>query len=292
LKAVAAVIALNEERTIAKVIAHATRHVEKILIVDGGSRDDTALIAEAMGAEVIRHDRSLGKEASLRSCFEWAKTTTADVLITLEGGGYHYASFIPALLTAIQEKNADIAVGSRSSRTEGLAHSRRVGGRGFDKLSVARVGGRVVDSQSGFRAFSRRAIESVVAAENEMEVDTGILTEASKGELRIIEVPIAMIHSGKELLHSSPFHALDALFSIVKFTSIRHPFLFYGGFGAASLIVSLVFGVLALDYYRKYGQLVTNLALISVATGIVALLSLFTGVLLFTIITVIRENRQ
>jgi hypothetical protein len=76
----------------------------------------------------------------------------------------------------------------------------------------------------------------------------------------------------------------------VKFISIRHPLLFYGGFALIFLTISLTFGFMTFDYYQKYGRVITNLALVSVAAGILGFLALFTGIILFTLITVIREK--
>jgi hypothetical protein len=76
----------------------------------------------------------------------------------------------------------------------------------------------------------------------------------------------------------------------VKYISIRHPLLFYGGFSAVMFAIALVFGFQTLDFYSRWGRVVTNLALISIATGILGFLSLFTGVILFTLITVIRTR--
>jgi hypothetical protein len=159
-------------------------------------------------------------------------------------------------------------------------------------MSGVKVGERAVDSQSGFRAYSRRAIESIVVAEDGMGADAGILIEASKKGLRVSEVPVSMNYSTKAAIHSATYQGLDVFFTMVKFASIRHPFLFFGGFGIISLTISFAFGFLTIDYYQKYHYVVTNMALISVAAGMVALLSLFTGVLLFAMITVIRESSR
>jgi hypothetical protein len=66
---------------------------------------------------------------------------------------------------------------------------------------------------------------------------------------------------------------------------------FYGGFSAIMFLIALIFGVQTLDYYAKWGRVVTNLALVSVAAGILAFLALFTAIILFTLITVLREKR-
>ncbi len=81
------------------------------------------------------------------------------------------------------------------------------------------------------------------------------------------------------------------MFSVVKFVSIRHPLLFYGGFALLFFTVSFVFGIMTLDYYQRWGRVITNLALGSIALGILGFLALFTGIILFTLITVVRERR-
>ena len=85
-------------------------------------------------------------------------------------------------------------------------------------------------------------------------------------------------------------HALDVFFTVVKFVSIRHPLAFYGGAGLVALAFSIFFGLMTLEYYAQWGRVITNIALVSVAAGVLGFLSLFTGVILFTLITVIRER--
>jgi len=86
-------------------------------------------------------------------------------------------------------------------------------------------------------------------------------------------------------------HGLDVMFSLIKFVSIRHPLLFYGTFAVCFLSVSAVFGFMTIDSYQRYGRVITNLALVSIASGIIGFLSLFTAIILFTLITVVREKR-
>jgi ABC-type proline/glycine betaine transport system permease subunit len=87
-------------------------------------------------------------------------------------------------------------------------------------------------------------------------------------------------------------HALDVAFSIVKFVSMRHPLAFYGGFGIIGLAISLFFGIMTIDYYQHWGRVITNLALVSVAAGFLGFLAIFTGIILFTLITIIREQQR
>ena len=285
---VAAIPALNEEKSIAKVIVHSLNWVDKVLVVDDGSVDDTSLIATKLGAVVIRHERNLGKGAALRKCFDWARDSRVDVLVTLDADGQHNPDDIPRLLTPIIDGEADVVIASRVG--DGVPALRRIGGKVLDRMIAG--GGDVVDSQSGFRAYSRKAFEQVNASELGMGVDSEILLHAKEAGLRIVEVPVTMEYKNLQTsTHNPIYHWLDVTFSVVKFVSIRHPLLFYGGFAAIMFVTALVFGFETLDYYTRFGRVVTNLALVSIATGILAFLSFFTGVILFTLITVMRDER-
>lgn len=283
--------ALDEEGTIAKVIVRSKKHVARVLVVDDGSKDDTASIAKGLGATVISHGKNLGKGAAIRDCFAWAKRSGADVLVTLDGDGQHDPSFIPKLVNALQKAKADVVIGSRRTRPPEMPRYRWLGERALDLATQVRIGERVVDAQSGFRAYSRKAIENLVAAEYGMGVDSETIMRAHRAGMKITEIPITATYAGLKPSSQNPvMHALDVIFSVVKFVSIRHPLTFYGGFSAAALSISLIFGWITLDYYQRWGRVITNLALISIASGIVGFLALFTGIILFTLITVVREK--
>ncbi|MCJ7760992.1 glycosyltransferase family 2 protein [Candidatus Bathyarchaeota archaeon] len=291
LKVAVGIPALNEEATIAKVVVHASRYAESVLVVDDGSSDDTGLIAERLGATVIRHDRNMGKGAALRSCFDWSRRVGADVLVTLDADGQHNPDEIPNLISLILKGEADVVIGSRKILSEAPFY-RHAGGRLLDRLTGVKVGGRFVDAQSGFRAYSKATLNRVTAAECGMGVDSEILMRARDAGLRIAEVPAKVSYRGADLSTYTPvYHALDVLFSVLKFGSIRHPLLVYGVFSVIMVVVAVEFGIQTLDYYARWGRVITNLALISVAAGILAFLSFFTGIILFTLITVIREKK-
>jgi hypothetical protein len=83
-------------------------------------------------------------------------------------------------------------------------------------------------------------------------------------------------------------HGADVLASLIKHVSIRHPLLFYGGIGACMLLVGILFGVWTLILYAQEGRVVTNLALISLSTLLLGVFSVFTGIILFTVVTAVR----
>jgi len=287
---IAAVPACDEERTIAKVVLRALRHVDKVLVVDDGSRDDTAIIAEKLGAVVIKHERNLGKGAALRTCLNWAEKAGASVVVTLDADGQHDPDEIPNLVAPILKGEADIVVGARTTLSD-MPSYRRFGSRILDRLTGVRANGVVVDTQSGFKAYSKRAIKSITPSEDGMGADSEMLMKAKLKSLRIVQVPVTIRYKGLDTSSLNPiYHWLDVFSGAVKFVSIRHPLMFYGGFSAIMFFIALIFGFQTLEYYSREGRVITNLALISIATGILGFLSLFTGIILFTLINVLRER--
>ena len=288
-KILAGIPAFNAEQTIAKQIVHCLKWVDQVVVIDDGSVDDTSLIASKLGADVIKHKRNLGKGAALRDLINYARTTNT-ILVTLDADGQHNPDDIPTLTRPIMNDEAEIVIAGRLNAN--VPKGRRIGGRALDHATSALTGGETVDSQSGFRAYSEKALAHISASEFGMGADSEILIKAKQAGLRIAQVPVTMSYSGpKTSTHNPMYHWLDVFFSLVKFVSIRHPLLFYGGFSAIMFLIATVFGVQTLDYYTRWGRVVTNLALVSIAAGILGFLSFFTGVILFTLITLMRDEQ-
>jgi glycosyltransferase involved in cell wall biosynthesis len=293
LKVAVGIPAFNEEMTIAKVIVRARRHCDVVVVVDDGSTDDTALIADSLGAKVISHERRKGYGSAIRSCFEAARDLGADVLVTLDADGQHDADEIPKLLAGIKNGPADIAVGSRFSdmKDKNQAPRYRVAGiKLLTSLTETVSRAQLTDAQCGFRAYNRNAIERVAPTEQGMGASAEMLMKSFEENLRVIEVPVTVRYSGLETsTHNPLYHWLEVVASIIKFTSMRHPLAFYGGMSAIAASLALAFGVWTLSIYQKEGRVVTNLALLTLSLGIIAVVALFAAVILFTLITVIRE---
>lgn len=290
----AAIPAYNEEKTIAKVVVRARKHVDRVIVVDDGSKDDTALIAEGLGAVVVRHERNLGYGAAIRSCFQAARDLNADILVTLDADRQHDPDQIPTLSRPVQEGLADIVVGSRflEEPSKGQAPKyRRAGIRVLTGLTKSASQMEFTDAQSGFRAYGKTALEQIMPTEQGMGASIEILMKGAEHKLKIVEVPASVGYAGLETsTHNPLYHGLDVVASLIKFTSIRHPLVFYGGISAVALVISLAFGAWALKIYSVEGRIVTNIALISMASGLVGVFAFFVAVILFTLISVIREK--
>jgi len=291
---VACIPALDEEKTIAKVIIRAKKHVDRVVVVDDGSTDDTALIAEELGAMVVRHRRNLGYGAAIRSCFQAGRDLGADVIVTLDADGQHDPDQIPKVTEPVKQGLADIIVGSRfletSTRVEPPRH-RKIGIKVLTELTGAASQISISDAQSGFRAYSRNAIEKILPTEQGMGASVEILIKASQCQLGILEVPVTVRYGDlMTSTHNPIYHGMDVLASIVKLVSIKHPLQFYGGIGLVALGVAVAFSIWTLDIFAKEGRIVTNLALVAIGAGLLGTLSFFTGVILFTLISVTRER--
>jgi len=289
---VACIPAYNEELTIAKVVLRARRHVDRVIVCDDGSSDMTAEIAEACGAEVIRHERNMGKGAAMQSLFRRAREVGADIIVTLDADGQHDPDEIPVLVNTMIEMGADVVIGSRFLNREAvnkIPAYRRVGNM---ILNVVTSVSDVMDTQSGFRAYSRRAVESIQPTEMGFAVDSEILYKASELGLKIVEVPVGVEYRVPRPSKRGPvLHALDVLLGMVKHLSMRHPLLFYGLPGVISLLIALVSGLILIHLFNLTRYFSLPLAIIALGCGILGAILCSTALMLWILISLIRETK-
>jgi glycosyltransferase involved in cell wall biosynthesis len=196
LRALAIVPALNEERSVADVVAAARGLGHDVCVVDDGSIDATAARARAAGAAVLRVPLNLGVGGALRCGFRWALAHGYDTVVQLDADGQHDPREIDALLGTMLESGADMVVGSRFADGAGAYEVR--GARRFAMRVLARraqriTGTLVTDSTSGFRAI-RRPLLDRFAANYPVEYlgDTvEALIEAGRAGAKIVEHPIS-----------------------------------------------------------------------------------------------------
>ena len=104
----------NEERKIKEVVKKALPHVDKVVVCDDGSTDDTAVLAKKAGATVISHEKNLGYGAAIATLFDYCRKNNAEIMVTLDGDGQHNPDQIPDLINVILKHNVDVVIGSRS----------------------------------------------------------------------------------------------------------------------------------------------------------------------------------
>jgi hypothetical protein len=105
-----------------------------------------------------------------------------------------------------------------------------------------------------------------------------------------MEVPVTILYSGDTSTHNPVSHGTSVLLSTIKFTSIEHPLKFYGIPSLVFLIIGSVFTYSAVQYYIEIGRLNTNLTVIGAVTILIGLVLLITAILLFSLVSVVREK--
>ena len=289
---VACIPAFNEEKCIGSVVVRAREYVDVVLVCDDGSGDLTGAIAEGLGAVVVRHDRNMGYGAALQSLFTEARRLGADVVVTLDADGQHDAGDISRLVELLVEAgDVDIVIGSRFVDGGGSeAPGWREKGIRLITGLVSNDGLSLTDAQSGFRVYSRRALDVLTLVEQGMGVSTEILLKAGERGLRVAEAAINISYDEGSSTHNPVVHGLDVLLTTVKHLSIRRPLLFYGVPGFFSLCIATVFWVITLRSFTMTGTISTNVTLVAFSGTIMGLMLMTTSIILWVLISVVRER--
>ena len=287
--------AFNEEKTIARVVLEAQRYADAVVVCDDGSSDLTAKIAERLGADVVRHERNLGYGVAIKSLFERARELGADVLVTLDGDGQHVPAEIPSVVKPIVDGVADVVIGSRFIDVRGTAEMpvyRRLGAKLITKMVNGSAKNGVSDAQSGFRAYGRAAIERLSFVEAGMGASVEILLEASKNDLKIIEVPSSCRYQKGEVATSTEHpvtHGMGVIMSIIRVIVEEKPLMVLGIPGIVFLFGGIGFGVWMLELYALEHRIVTNVALASLSFVIIGFFMLSTAITLYAITRLTRK---
>jgi len=261
--------AYNEEKTIAKVVLQATRIGDAVVVCDDGSSDMTGEIAKNLGALVVRHEKNLGYGAAIQSLF---------------------GEDASGLLQPILDGSADIVTGSRfvgevQNKYNHIPLHRRFGIKMITKLTKSTSGVTVSDAQNGFRAYSKTALEKLALVENGMGVSVEILVKARELGLRVAEAPVACSYGDVDQpsTHNSLRHGTSVVGSLLRLVVEEQPLVFLGLPGIASLLTGVLFGVWMLQIYAAERQIVTNIALASIAFVLIGFFALSTAIMLYAI---------
>ena len=284
--------AFNEEKNIAAIITKLADITDTIIVCNDGSSDLTSDIAEKMGAFVINHEKNLGYGAAIRSIFLKAKELDGDILVTFDADGQHRIEDVEKVTKPIIDQEVDLVIGSRflDESEKEVPQYRKVGIKVITKITNASIKKQLTDSQSGFRAYSKKVLAELNPSELGMGISTEILIKASSKNFRITEVPIKILYAGDTSTHNPVSHGSSVILSTIKYTSIEHPLKFYGIPSMILFIIGISFTYLAVEYYAEIGRLNTNLTIIAAGTVLIAVVLLITSVLLYSLVSVVREK--
>ena len=290
---VAVIPAYNEERYIGSVVLKARKQVDTVIVVDDGSTDLTAEIAEAAGAVVVRHERNQGKGVALNTGFREAAGLNPEAIVALDGDGQHLTREMPPVLAPVLAGEVDIVIGSRylNGSESGVPRHRVWGHRVFTTLTNLLSGKRTTDSQSGFRAFSPRAIEYMRFSSDGFSVESEMQFLAKQHNLRLAEVVITAnyVEKPKRPVVS---HGLMVLNGVLRMAGQYRPLLFFGLPGLVVLLAGIGWGGWVVTTYQRTTQLAVGYALLCVLFTIFGSLSLFVGIILHSVRSMLMEMHQ
>jgi glycosyltransferase involved in cell wall biosynthesis len=287
--------AYNEEAYIAKTIVGAQQHADRVLVVDDGSKDDTVRIARALGAIVVRHETNKGYGGALQTIFCTAREIGAEELVTIDADGQHSPGDIPRLLAELR-KDIDVVIGSRF--VEGAAGKipayRKVGMKVLDTATtIAGTNLAITDSQSGFRAYGRKAIDAIHISDEGMSAGSEILIQISDHHLKVAEVPIKVRYDIEGTSSKDPVsHGVGVLMNIVRLISLRRPLVFFGIPGLACTLFGLGAEIHTFAEYYRTDQFHYILFTGGFSMLILGLLLVAVGIILYSLVQIMPQGQK
>tara|TARA_B100001750_G_C15473226_1_gene581035 strand:+ start:179 stop:1129 length:951 start_codon:yes stop_codon:yes gene_type:complete len=270
---VAAMPLYNEEETIGTVVLQSLKHVDEVYCVDDGSFDSSARIASKLGAKVHYHRTNKGYGAALKSIFKYALESNANALVILDSDGQHDPEDIPILLKPIMDGDADFVIGSRfieGGSGEEMPAYRKLGVKLITAASNLTTDLSVRDTQSGFRAFSNKALKKIRFEQDGMESTLEMLEQCKEMKLSVTEVPTIIRY---DVPKGSRFTAMSHGFTVLSYALIslsqKKPILAFGLPGAGLLTLGSAIGMRALNRFNDFAGTSLNLDL-TVGPGLTA----------------------
>ena len=289
---IACIPAFNEEKSIGDVIVRAKKFVDKVIVCDDGSEDNTSRKAKDAGAIVIRHEKNLGKGAALKTLFKHAKEINADVMVTIDGDGQFLPDEMGLLIKPVLEEGSDIVIGYRFSTDMEMPSYRKAGNKILDKITNMASELPFRDTQSGFRAYSKKAIQSINFTTDGFGADSEILVAASQKGLKISEVKVSVIYDtgGKTSTKNPILHSGDVVASLVELVALRHPLKYLGIPGLILIILGTIFSVYVISIFNETRYFSIPYTLISLGAVVIGVMMILMAVVLFSIVRATKRT--
>jgi len=213
MKICAVIPAFNHESTIFKVVKKTRHQVDHVVVIDDGSTDNTARLAEDAGAHVIRISKNRGKGNALRIGFRYALANDFDAIVTLDADLQHDPSEIPKFIKCYATHKSKLVIGNRLGDKEEIPRIRyapnRIGTYTFSWL----IGQPIEDSQCGFRLYDREVMANIHILNDGFEAEADLLLRAGKRGYKIGFVPVKTIYFSNRQ-HRSYYRPIKDTFRI------------------------------------------------------------------------------
>ena len=276
--------AYNEEGVIGELIKKITPLVDSVVVCDDGSTDLTSKESQDAGAFVIQHKQNKGKGAALQSLFDFARHSNADVIVTIDGDGQFLPEEIPKLTEDIENGKSDIVIGYRFETEKDMPSYRKIGNKVLDELSKTASNLNLRDTQSGFRAYSKKAIEKIDFKNNGFVADSEILIDASTKDLTISEQHVTVLYNtGTRTSTQNPIrHGSSVLISLLEMVLMKRPLTFLGIPGLIMSVIGIITSSLTLISFNETGYFSIPLTLLSIVLFTVGIMLVLVSGILFS----------
>lgn len=195
--------AYNEATVIGEVVKSAREVFLKskkaydidIVVVNDGSKDETANEAKKGGAIVINHILNSGAGSATLTGLAYARQHNYDIAATMDADGQHAPDDVLEGIKSIDQGNADLLIGSRLIDSRGMSKIKVLGNKGLSLFTYLLFGINVTDSQSGLRIFSKRAIDGLQWKSTGYEFCSEMIWRAKQARMSVSEYPIKAIYT-------------------------------------------------------------------------------------------------
>ena len=284
--------AFNEEVAIGSMVLRTKQYANRVIVVDDGSSDQTAIVAAMAGAEVIRHPQNRGKGAALKTGF--AALNCPTVVVTMDTDGQHNPSDIPKIIEPILEGKADLVNGSRylNGDKKDTPFYRRIGQRVLDTATNLGSGIEVTDSQSGFRAFNPDIRDVFRFQQNGLAIESEMLADAADAGLRIQEVEIGVRYDVDSSSENPVTHGVRVLVTVLQEMELRRPLFYFTLPGMLMAGFGILMGLDSLRIFAHGGSLQYGPTMLMILLTLVGSFMALTGIILHSISRIMYECKS
>jgi len=277
--------AFNEENSIIDIIKRSQKFVDRVIVCDDGSSDQTSEKAKEAGATVLIHKKNLGKGSAFKTLFKFANEIGADIIVTIDGDGQFLPEEMENMITSLEKSNADVVIGNRYANHTEMPSYRKTGNKILDKFTKLAADLPFEDTQSGYRAYSKNAISSIKITNQGFGVDSEILVDAANKGLKIIEEPVTVLYNvGHKTSTKDPItHSVGVMSSLLELIAINHPLRFLGIPGFILIIIGIFFSIIVLTIFNEQGIFSIPSTLTALGSLVIGLILLLMSVVLYSI---------
>ena len=188
----------NEGKTIGGIVKALRSRNIVTYVIDDGSFDNTASVAEAEGAVVIKNVNNRGKGAALREGFKHILKEDFDAVLLMDGDGQHKVEDIDNFLKKMDNTGADILIGNRMLNASSMPYVRMQTNRFMSNL-ISRISGQhVPDSQCGFRLIKKEVLQKIRLESSNYDIESELIIKAARAGFKIESVPIETVYRGEK----------------------------------------------------------------------------------------------